>query len=69
MIPFLLGGKEMRKYIIIIISMIVLLEIITLVVFRQQFVQYFKNSTGALINAIMPCVIIIGGIIYLLRRH
>lgn len=52
----------MRKYLYIILAAVVLLEIITLIIFRETLMNYVKDS----ISSIMALIITVVGIVALI---
>ena len=58
----------MRKYLYMILAAVILLEVITIIIFRETLAGYVKNTISAVAEYMIAIVICIGIVIWLINR-
>lgn len=60
-------GTILKYFAIFWLCILVVLTIASCIMYKDEIVNTVANSIWALINALMPIVLMIGGIIYMIR--
>ena len=61
------AGTILKYFAIFWLCIFVVLTIASCIMYKDEIVNTVANSIWALINALMPIVLMIGGIIYMIR--